>query len=271
MPQSPTQDIPHVQITDHYIRVVNEVAELSPQEIESRKRFIRLASLVNPEPTDLMLADGLMSYYELITNRPGVLDTAEVYLQRAGRSVSQDELAESYIRLWYLTERYADIRRYVRSNSNIGNSQGWTLFRIGEAFAQSSEYGIALSYLEKAVESAPNFLRFADRLASAYTSAGNTDRAIEIYDQIAQQNPQFEDAIVNRGYARLISGQLDQAEADFQQAIELYPDARVALGNLASLYASTGETEKAIEIVNRLLELDPENVQYQQMSSALRN
>ncbi len=271
MPQSSTQDIPHVRITDHFIRVVNVPETLSLKEIEERKRFIRMASLVSKSPSDHLIADGLLTYFELITNRPGILDSAKVYLSRAARKNDAPELTESYIRLWYLDESYPEIRRFVRANPDQKYFEAWSHLRIGEAFAANREFGIALSYLEAAVERAPGFLRFKDRLASVHSEVGNTDRALELFRQITEANPLFEYAIVNMGYARLLSGDFDAAEADFLKAIGLYPDAEVALGNLATLYATTGRIAEASLVLNTLLKLVPDNIRYQQMAAALRD
>ena len=53
----------------------------SAEEIDSRSKFLRLASILDKHPTDSNIAEGFMSYFELLTNRPGMLDSAEVYLR----------------------------------------------------------------------------------------------------------------------------------------------------------------------------------------------
>ncbi len=92
MPISGSTDIPHIRVTDHYIRKPGEEEHrLSNFEMDELTRFVRIAGLVDPSPDYRDRADGLMSYYELITNRPGLLDSADVYLQRAiARDPEQD-------------------------------------------------------------------------------------------------------------------------------------------------------------------------------------
>jgi hypothetical protein len=265
MPESGTQDIPNVRITDHYIRVVREAPELTGEEIESRRRFIRLAALIDPAPGHSRLAEGFLSYYELITNRPGMLDSADVRLRRARLTEPDKDLSELHIRLWYLREDYASIRRYSRANKPDEDWSAWTHFRIGEAFAAAEENDYAIPYLEQAVVRSPGQLRFMDRLASVYTRRGEIEKALRVYERIEAANPNLENAVTNRGYTHLVAGDFDAAERDFLYAIALYPDAEVALGNLASLYANTGREVEARPILEQLLRLDSDNEAYIQL------
>ena len=269
MPLSETLDIPNVRITDHFIRVVRSPGELSEDEVESRRKFIRLASLIDKRPTDSNIAEGFLSYYELITDRPGMLDSAEVYLRRARTTEPEADLSESFIRLWYLRLEYQKIRSFVRSSNRDVFSSAWSFFRIGEAYAASNDFGIAIDYLETAVDMSPGHLRFKERLASTYTESGRPARALELYEEIDAVNPNLEDAVTNRGYAHMVAGDFDRAELDFLHAISLYPDAEVALANLASVYANTGREGQAKTLIERLISLDPGNRRYIQMFRAV--
>lgn len=262
MPQSKTQDIPNVRITDHFIRVVKSPVQLSEDEIESRREFIRMASLMNAHPTHSNTAEGFMSYYELITNRPGMLDSARVHLRRAKSTEPGVDLTESFIRLWYLEEDYQSIRKLMRSGEAGPLTTAWSYFRVGEAYSASNELGTAIDYLKEAVERSPGHLRFMERLASTYTDNENHPAARKLFTKIDEANPNFEDAVNNRGFSHLVTGQFEAAEKDFLTAIALYPDAVVALGNLASLYANTDRKEEAKILVERLLALDPGNDAY---------
>src|SRR5690606_42149359 len=59
---------------DHFIRRpdgAGRAAALSEDEVEARAAFVRLASLLGGVPTDLEAAEGYLTYYEEVTNRPG--------------------------------------------------------------------------------------------------------------------------------------------------------------------------------------------------------
>lgn len=263
MPVSKVLDIPHVRVSDHFIRVPGrEEMKLSEVAAEDQKRFIRLVGLVDRNPSFRDKADGLLSYFELITNRPGVLDSAAVYLQWAREEDPSLDLAQSYIRLWYFREDYAAIRRFIRSGGLGSLEDAWTLYRIGEAFATVGDALQASSYFERALALGPNHLRIKDRMAVIYTTLGATARALGLFDEILTANPKFENSYTNRGFVYLSEGRFDEAESDFKTAISLNPNSEMAMANLASLYYNTNRPEEARPLVRRLIQMKPENTDY---------
>jgi hypothetical protein len=267
MPVSGTIDIPHVRVTDHYIRIPDGRGdELNPEE---RLRIIRMASLVSDTVSDSDLALGYLNYYEKITNRPEMLDLADAALKRARATEPERNLIRPSIQLWYLREDFEAVRRYVRDHESDIPRDAWTYARIGEAYDALGDESRAVEYLSRAVDASPGQLRFMDRLASAYTRLGDQSAAIELFDRILDFNPIFEAAVNNRGFAYLSAGRFEEAEADFLRAIELNPDAEVATANLASLYLNTGRQEKAGPLVDHLIQLDPSNRQYRMLRDAI--
>ncbi len=270
MPTSGATDIPHVRVTDHYIRIPGEEeARLSRLEADEQKAFVRLAGLVETRPDAHQKADGYLAFNEQITNRPGTLDSAAVELRRAQRLNPEADLTRSWIRLWHLKEDYAAIRRYVAGRDLSTINDAWTLSWIGEAYSASGELQTASTFFHRAVELKPDFLRFKDRLATTYTNLGDYDRAITLFSEILDGDRNFDRSINNRGFAFLLSGRLEEAEADFKAAIALDPNAEMALANLASLYYNTGKADDARPLVRRLLKIRPLNTDYARMWSLL--
>ena len=80
--------------------------------------------------------------------------------------------------------------------------------------------------------------------------------------EIEPDNPY---ALVARGYARLMVppplGGVDMAIEDFNLVINKHPEFIDAYIGLAEAYGRKGDQEKAKEFFNKVLELDPENVQ----------
>ena len=283
MPTSGTWDIPHVTITDHFIRVPEGAARgagasasavhgpaLPAAEVEERRRMVRLASLIAANPSDREVADGFMTHYEEVTNRPGLLDSAAVRLERARAEEPLQAVAPSLIRLGFLQEDYAAVRALARQIDPSAPG-AWTLYQIGEAFIRSGEYDAAIGYLRRAVDLAPYHLRFRQKLASAYGDAGQLHAAVAEYDALLAEDPTFEDAYNNRGFVHLQLGDLAAAEADFRAALQLDPDVEMALANLASLYFNTGRTAEAQPYAERLVRLAPENARYRQFLDAVNS
>ena len=264
MPLSGSTDIPNIRITDHFIRVPGR---LSPTEAKDQTEFIRLASLINPTPDPRTKAEGFLTYYEQFTDRPGMLDSAQVYLKRAENELGQEgngALTKSWIRLWHLQKDHVSVRRVAASTQNVP-SDAWTYYRIGEAYAAIQDYNTAARWYQQALDLGPDHLRFMDKLGVALTQSGRIAEAIGVYDRLIQLNPLFETGLNNRGFARLMSEDLTGAEADFKSALAISPDMELALANLASLYLNTARQDEAKPLVRRLISLFPENPEYKQV------
>ncbi len=109
-----------------------------------------------------------------------------------------------------------------------------------------------------------------NKLASAYGADGQLNAALSIFDDILEANPTFDEAYNNRGFTRVVLGDLQGAEEDFLAALALNPDDPSYLGNIASLYFNTNRKAEARPYARRLIELEPANVRYQQLWSLVK-
>ena len=98
---------------------------------------------------------------------------------------------------------------------------------------------------------------------SAY-DRGDLDQAIANYDQAIALDPQFAIAYNNRGNAYYYKGDLDQAIADCDQAIALDPQYAAAYNNRGLAYYDQGNLDQAIADFERALDLalSPDLKQY---------
>lgn len=277
MPQSGSIDIPHVRITDHYIRIPDSGesvrkesgALLTAAEIADQQEFFGLRSLIDPDPTNKDVADGYLTFYEQFISHPRYLDSADVFMNRARTEVPVNRLTSSLIRLWFLKGDHGAIVNFA-SDLEIENLHDtWTLYRIGEAYYKTGNIDESIRYYSRAVNLAPDHLRFLDKLGQAYVSDRQLDTAISLFDRVIQANPAFGTAYNNRGFARVMQGQFDLAEKDFLMALSIDPDAVLALANIASLYLNTGRASEGIPYAIRLTEIDPQNQQYQRLLQVL--
>ena len=257
MPISGSQDIPHITITDHFIRSSRLDTDTSSRQPD----FFRLASLVDQSPTDAEIAEGFLTYYETITNAPGFLDSAAVHLRRA--DLSGENVDVQWVQLYFLRGDFTDVLRIARTMSM--SLDAWTAYRIGDSYLQAQMPEQAVTYLERAIQVSPEHLRFMVRLGVAYSQSGRVLEALAIFNDAIERNPKQADAHNNRGYAHVLSGNLYQAEKDFQAAIALDPDLESAIANLASLYFNTSRMREARRYTQRLMQIDSFNPQYRQL------
>lgn len=267
MPTSGTMDIPHVRVTDHNIRVVEQ--HVAPEDVERQREFVRLASLVNDHPSDWAVGVGYLNFVEQFSGHPRFLDSAAVYLERARAQRSERALSGPMIRLAFLRHDYAAVRKQARSlpASDVGDA--WTAYRIGQAHADGGALPQALSYYERAVTLAPHHLDMQRKLADAYASSGRLQRALATYDDVLAADSTLDETYNNRGLLQVQLGDVLGAEVDFKRAIALNPDAEQAMANLASLYYNTARPGEARRLAERLVRLKPENAQYRRFLAML--
>ncbi|MBI2713815.1 MAG: tetratricopeptide repeat protein [Rhizobiales bacterium] len=99
-------------------------------------------------------------------------------------------------------------------------------------------------------------VKFSNR-GLAYNDKGQTDRAIQDYDQAIRLNPNYANAFYNRGNAYDDKGQTDRAIQDYDQAIKLNPNHANAFNNRGLAYKNKGQTDRAIQDFDQAIRLNP--------------
>jgi tetratricopeptide (TPR) repeat protein len=99
-----------------------------------------------------------------------------------------------------------------------------------------------IAVAEEAVTSDPNLLSARLGLAQAYAKAGRFADAVAQYDQILNVEPDAGGALLGRGSARIELDQLDAAKTDFQRVVDLARGGEMARYDpqLESAYFSLG-------------------------------
>lgn len=107
----------------------------------------------------------------------------------------------------------------------------------------------------------------------AYRSNGETDRAIEDYNQAIHLKSDYYTAINNRGVAHMSKGDLDLAIADYDRVIQIKPDYIAAFYNRAVALSRKGLLDKSIADYDVVIKVDPRNAVflYQRGMKKLKN
>ncbi|MCS7154317.1 MAG: tetratricopeptide repeat protein [Bacteroidota bacterium] len=254
MPRAQTKDIPHVWITDHFIRVPERTAPSG-----GGQRYVRLAPLVPPYPDPLGRAAGYLADFEQYEGLALQLDSARMYLERSGRPAQDPEVFPLWVRYGFWARDYALVGRLAAQTNPNAISDAWTAYRIGESWLALDRPEQALPFLQRAAVLKDEHPDFLDKYANTLLSTGRVQEALPLYDRILSLAPSRAAFWNNRGFARALIGDLHGAEADWRRALTLDPDLVPALGNLASLLFNTGRHKEARPLVERLLRHRPED------------
>lgn len=266
MPKSGSIDIPHVSITDHFIRTHYDTAIDYNHDlvaVDRAKKFIGLQCLTDTMPSALDMAEGYLHYYEKYSPRPYLLDSAKAYLDATGEVDSTN--FKTYVYWAYLKQDFNEVVAISQYLKPSQISDGWTAYRIGEGYMQLGGTQPAQQYFEVAVSFLSDEPSFWNKLASVYVANKEVQRADTVYEKLIVMQPDYKEAYANLGYLELIRGRYTRSGQLLDQALHLDPDYVQALLNRAILHIRLNEKDKAKTDLERILELDPEQYQAQQM------
>ena len=148
----------------------------------------------------------------------------------------------------------------VRNVMNMGRYRS-----LHEAFNDLKGHGAeeALAQFEQAIALKEDYASAHYQMAIVYDRQGKLDEAISKMESVADYNPRDVGVVFQLGmlYMRRHGEQdLTRAQRAFEYAVDLAPAYANARWFLASVYEQQGDFDRAIEQVQKVLELNPENI-----------
>ncbi len=256
LPRAGSIDIPHINITDHYISR-NNIKGKKKEETQEAAAFLGLQILTKTSAAPLEMAQGYLALYDKYLPAKMVLDSAYHYLN-LGKENSNIYF-KTLIHYYFNRQNYADIIANIKEATPI--TDAWTAYRVGETFYKTGDFQNALNYYQIATEAMPYHLEFQEKLGTTYIQLQQIPEAIKTLEWVLQEDDKRAVAWCNLGYAYLLQQQIAKAENYYDKAIALNPDYEQALLNKAALYLLTRETEAAKALIERVLKINPNNAQ----------
>jgi tetratricopeptide (TPR) repeat protein len=167
-------------------------------------------------------------------------------------------------------------------------------YNIGILYGGRDEYDKAVEYLNRAIETDPDYLKAYDSLAKAHEIKGNTsaalaayesylelnpkdtdimalmaevhyraddtDKALKVYDEILKIQPANADVLYSKGIIYSGRKQYKEAEKYFLKVEDLRQDSIVNKYQLAIVYEAQKEYDKALEKLDEIIKIDPKYV-----------
>lgn len=195
-----------------------------------------------------------------------------------------------------LTENYEEAKaKYHIIIDSLDKQNDNAYYQLAIIQLQGNKLQDAEINAEQAVRLSPDNKWYIDLLAKVYIKSGNTQKAIKTLEQVIEKNPMDADSYFDLAYLYLQTSQslnaiktydafeknygveesvvlqkekiylrmnqLDNAANEVKKLIDAFPDEVSYLGMLAELYSLNGKKDKANEVYQQILQLDPENAQ----------
>ena len=222
---------------DDALSQVNQILLEDP----GRSDALRLMAIINFRLDNL---DAAWDDFEDLLATGRYTDDALYYLARIADRRSE-------------TDRAIALYSQVTSGSNAVISQR----RAAGLMSQEGDTEAALEHLQKFGEAYPNYaVEMVQAQAQLLASAERYDEALEVYDRVYDYRPDEESVLLGRAELLLRMGRLDDAIAQYRQAVERFPDSATSLNALGYTLADrTTEYSEAYRLIRKAMKLDPDS------------
>jgi tetratricopeptide (TPR) repeat protein len=141
-------------------------------------------------------------------------------------------------------------------DETLGQIAAQNVAAIGDEYLKLGDAKKAVEQLERARELAPDAAGVYSSLGDAYTALGDGCEAL--YRELLERRPGYPMVYNNLAWFYVTHDmKLDEALKLSRTSIELAPDTDAYLDTLAEIYFRMGDTDKALEWINKVFALDP--------------
>jgi tetratricopeptide (TPR) repeat protein/TolB-like protein len=161
-------------------------------------------------------------------------------------------LGSAYQATGKTSQAIAEMKRGLQLAPN--SDQGYV--RMGNIYLATGQKEEAVASFKKGIEVNPYYWVIHRDLGRTYYSIGENEKAVAEFQQVTQLQPDNVEGWSNLATANLRLGKLQESIAAYQKSIQLAPT-YLAYMNLGIVYTASKEYPKAIEALEKSVELGP--------------
>lgn len=129
--------------------------------------------------------------------------------------------------------------------------------RLADVYNELDRFDDAALHYQRVLAADPEAPGVLEKLSLVHFRAGREAEAIEALNRAASSRRGAWESFYLRGAVFRSLGGMDEAEADFQRALELAPEASLARTALIELYLDIAQSEKAMPLVRAEIDDNP--------------
>lgn len=209
MPQSGSEDIPHVSVHDHFIR-----KPIKQQEAKDLQRLVGLYAVNNPSPKPENEIKAYLEYWEKFDKNP-------FYLNKAKELLEQHNVPRLWLKYFYLTTDYGKATGLELEENTLTS---WEHFMLGTAYFKTQKQSLGLYHIEKAYQLDKTDLLIGKQYVSYLIQSQQIKDASEVNNKLLAEYPSNGLLINNRAKMLILQGRLSQAKPWLEKALKLEPN-----------------------------------------------
>ena len=182
-----------------------------------------------------------LAHFDIIDNK-GLI----VYPDIALEGMIADAEAKEKLGNFLTNHKRLFQNRVLRGAYKESEQHAWIIFDLAMEAQERNDSGWTIHLYSAAIRVRPHFGYFNNR-GNAYYKQGDLKQAIADYDQAIQLNPQYATAYRNRAESLIRIGRFEEAEADCKEAEKLTKNHPYTHARWGQLHNARGEYEASIE------------------------
>jgi tetratricopeptide (TPR) repeat protein len=207
------------------------------------------------------------AYYNLgtLSLHRNDLPTARRYLEQTLKL--RPDYPEAWNNLGMIAAQQGLADEAIRNfQQSLGLRPNYTiaLLNLGNLYRHQGAFDKAMNLFRQALQLQPDDAEANYSLGMLYAQQNQLQQASDSLQKAATLRPGYPEALNNLGVIYVRTGDYEHAEEQFKTCIRLTPSFGQSYLNLAQLYAIRHEKQQAIQILQQLLVLQPQNQTAQQ-------
>lgn len=156
-------------------------------------------------------------------------------------------------------KRFADALYFAKSAYQLDRKNTWYALTYSDILQKNRKYAESADVMEQLVTDYPDRDEFYFDWANALMYAEKPADALKVFDKLEAKTGVTREVSMQKSriYQRLSKN--DKAIEELQKLINLDPKDAQIYGMMAEIYQSMGQKDKALETYNKVLEVDPNN------------
>ena len=142
---------------------------------------------------------------------------------------------------------------------NLNPDNKWYQLLLAQIYQNNKQYSEASKIYSTLIKANPDNLDYYYMNVLALSSAKKYDEAIKAYQQIEDKFGFNEQVCLARQQLLRTAGKKKEAYQEIEKLIKHDPSVPEYYGLMADMYKEDGDTTKALEYYNKVLEIDPDN------------
>lgn len=224
MPPSGSEDIPHVSVHDHYIRVPQ-----AKKDVNKMQRLVGLYAVNNAVPGTETQILAYLEYWEKFDKNP-------FYLSKAHELLKQNNYPKLWLKYHYLKENYNAV---IDLNLEAAELTAWQNYMLGIAYLKVKKHSLGIFHLKKSYDGDPTNMIIASELLKWYAIKPDILKTIELGEQLVKEYPTNGLIHHNLAKAYIMSGKTVKALPLMTKALQYEPDNLMVWSTFLNYYATT--------------------------------